>query len=117
MRRSSGFGGRLHPLVIALAALLIAVSAAGRARGDEERSIVVLLEPEQPNDAAKETITRAKSELLAAGFDVQLSKKRGADTRDALATAMTEAHAVAAIAIEPAPGSSMVEVWVNDGLT
>jgi hypothetical protein len=104
---------RSAPFGLALAAIL-AVAASARA---DEVATVVLLEPEQASPAAMETLTRAKSELGGAGFRVVVTTRHGADTRASLMTAMTEALAVAAIAIEPAEGSTVVEVWVSDGLT
>jgi len=97
---------------VALVASLVVSSVCAAAP-----TTIVLLEPDAPSAAARETMTRARSELVAAGFEVVVSTRSGADTREALERAMLATGATAAISIEPTSKSTVAEVWVNDGLT
>jgi hypothetical protein len=94
---------------------VLALSARSAAATDP--SVVVLLEPAEPDAVARETLTRAKAELSGAGFRVIIAPRGAGDPRGSLETAIREAGAIAAIAIEPSQSSSIVEVWVSDRLT
>jgi hypothetical protein len=78
---------------------------------------VVLLELETPSPRSEETQTRARAELVAAGFRVIVKRREHGDTRTSLEQAMRESGSVAAIAINAQTGSSVAEVWVSDRLT
>ncbi len=103
-------------LALALA-LALGLGATADVHAAEPETTVVLLQPERASAATDETLTRTKNELVSAGFRVVVATREGADTRSSLTSAMTGSQAVAAIAIEPSPGSTVVEVWVSDGLT
>jgi len=104
-----------HKLLISAAFLLASLHA--QVATAAEPSSVVLLEPPHPNALAKETLTRARAELAGAGFRVIIAPRTGTDTRSSLESAIRGAGAIAAIAIESAEASSVVEVWVSDRLT
>jgi hypothetical protein len=78
---------------------------------------IVLLETRDPSEVAKETLVRTRWELQAAGFTVVVVNDSGSDTKASLEIAVAAAGAVAAIALEDAPTSNAVDVWVNDRLT
>lgn len=95
----------------------LSVALTSRGAAADEPSAVVLLEPSDPDPVARETLTRAKAELTGAGFRVVLAPRGADDPRASLESAIRDAGAIAAIAIEPGRNASVVEVWVSDRLT
>ncbi len=98
-----------------LVAASLSSSTAAAAAADGP--IVVLVESTDPTSSARETSTRARAELGAAGFHVVVTTAKGSDTRRSLESAVAEAGAIAAIAIESDPNSTIAQVWVSDRLT
>jgi hypothetical protein len=77
----------------------------------------VLVQGKTPTDSARETLTRTRAELEAAGFKVVEVTSEDEDIQKGLDTAVESAGAAAAIAIESEPNSNSVEVWISDRLT
>lgn len=96
---------------------LLVVLGAGERRAEGSPATIVLLEPRDPSATAKETTLRAQAELRAAGFVVVVSTEEGDVTRTQLEKALADAGAVAAIAIDSRPGSTVADVWVSDRVT
>jgi len=99
-----------------LAAAIVACAPAVTALADP--GTIVLVSPSDLTDAAREMEVRTRGELEAAGFAiVDATSEPGSDIRTTLEAAVTNAGAVAAIALKTDPDASSVEVWVSDRLT
>ncbi len=100
-----------------LANLIAAPLSSSTAVAAADGPIVVLVESTDPTPSARETSTRARAELDAAGFHVVVTTAKESDTRKSLESAVAEAGAIAAIAIESDPSSTIAQVWVSERLT